>query len=75
MKPTNIFTNVEYFQKFSTSNNSTKKPSKKHHHSYSKSASETGIMGEGENEKKIILGENEDKNLSLSVILNREFDF
>lgn len=26
-------------------------------------------------EKKFILGENEDKNLSLTVILNREFDY
>jgi hypothetical protein len=26
-------------------------------------------------DKKIILGENEDKNLSLGVILKREFDF
>jgi hypothetical protein len=27
------------------------------------------------NERRIVLGENEDKNLSLGVILKREFDF
>jgi len=26
-------------------------------------------------DKKVLLGENEDKNLSLAVILSREFDF
>lgn len=73
MKPTNIFTSVEFYQKYNSNNSSNKKSAKKHHHSYNKSASEPCVLGE-DNERKVILGENEDKNLSLNVILSREFE-
>lgn len=75
MKPTNIFSTSDNYKKYNNFNPSNKKPIKKNlHHQINKSASEPTIMKQ-QNERKVVLGENEDKNLSLAVILNREFDF
>lgn len=74
MKPTNIFTSVDNYKKYNNNNSSSKKQVKKHHHNINKCASEPH-MPTDLFERKIILGENEDKNLSLGVILKREFDF
>ena len=75
MKPTNIFTSIENYRKYNPNISANKKPQKKHHHhQYTKCSSEP-LMIDEVSDKKIILGENEDKNLSLGVILKREFDF
>jgi len=77
MKPTNIFTTTENYKKYNSSSSSAaKKSGKKHHHHYNQSVSEKIQPIEGLNgEKRFVLGENEDKNLSLAIILNREFDY
>lgn len=75
MKPTNIFTSFENYKKYnSSSTHNSKKSGKKHHitHSMSEKMNLTDALS---TDKKILLGENEDKNLSLTVILNREFDY
>lgn len=72
MKPTNIFSQSEHFQKYMSnyighSKRSSKKPQ--------------GVLvvpqltSSASAEGPLVIGENEDKNLSLSVILKREFDF
>lgn len=76
MKPTNIFTSYENYKRYNQSSNSSgKKNTKKHHHHLTQSQSEKLAADSLVLEKRYLLGENEDKNLSLTVILNREFDF
>lgn len=77
MKPTNIFTTFENYRKYNQSNSShAKKTTKKHHH-YNQSVSEKISLVDSTMtpEKRILIGENEDKNLSLTVILTREFNY
>jgi hypothetical protein len=77
MKPTNIFTSTDNYLKYnSNSSNTIKKASKKHHnHHLNQCMSENLIPLEGLTEKRFISGENEDKNLSLSILLTREFNY
>lgn len=77
MKPTNIFTSAENYRRYNTTSSSSSKKSakKSHHHHYSSFVSERLGPIEGLVEKKFVLGENEDKNLSLAILLNREFDY
>ena len=68
MKPTNIFSTVENYKKYnsSKSDGSSKKSAKK--------ITTSGIIG-GEIGGKMQFANREDKSLSLSVILKREFDY
>ena len=74
MKPTNIFTSFDNYKKYNSGNSHGKKSHKKVtlQHSVSEKLS---LVDNFNLDKKILLGENEDKNLSLAVILSREFDF
>ena len=83
MKPTNIFTSFENYKLYnSNASGGTGKKApggKKHHHHFNSSISEQINDAEGliglDNKPLVRIGENEDKNLSLTVILNREFNY
>lgn len=85
MKPTNIFSSGENFRRFNPSSNShnAKKSTKKQgqlvqalNERISFRDESLGVFEDNFYElEKIHLGENEDKNLSLNVIINREYDY